>query len=146
MIFYGLIGLVGAALGSFASVLMARADNPRRVIWDTQGGPARSACPSCGRTLATLDLLPLFGWLLVRGRCRGCGAKIGLWYLLLELIAAAVMMVAFFLLSFSLAFFVFLLALPVLLALGGLLLLRRSVPRIYWGLAGGLLVAFLFVL
>ena len=108
MFLYLMMGLVGAALGSFASVLIARSDDPRRVIWAADGAPARSACPACNRFLTALNLLPIFGWMLARGRCRGCGATIGLWYLILEIIAAGVMIAAFVALSFTPAFFIFL--------------------------------------
>ncbi len=141
-----LMGLIGAALASFSSVLVARSDYPRSVIWAADGTPARSRCPSCGRVLTALDLLPLFGWLLACGRCRGCGSKIGLWYLVLEGIGAAVMIAVFMVFSWSLALVVFACLLPFLLALGCLTVLRRPVPGVYWGCTVGLLLAFLFVL
>ena len=56
----------------------------------------RSACPSCGHTLAARDLVPVFSWLALRGRCRYCAARIGVRYTLIELATAAVC-VAFYL-------------------------------------------------
>ncbi|HBH26489.1 MAG TPA: prepilin peptidase [Rhodospirillaceae bacterium] len=64
--------LLGLALGSFATALAARAEAGR--TWTMFTG--RSACPACGTTLTARDLVPVLSWLLARGRCRHCGARI----------------------------------------------------------------------
>jgi prepilin signal peptidase PulO-like enzyme (type II secretory pathway) len=46
--------------------------------------PPRSICLSCGATISWYDNLPIFSYLWLRGRCRLCGAPIGLRTLLLE--------------------------------------------------------------
>lgn len=53
----------------------------------------RSMCPSCKHQLAPKDLVPLFSWLSLRGKCRYCKAKISKQYPLVELVMA-VMFVA----------------------------------------------------
>jgi len=53
-------------------------------------GLAPSSCPSCGRRLRILELIPVVSWIAQRGRCRGCGAAIAGGYLLTELGAIAV--------------------------------------------------------
>lgn len=50
----------------------------------------RSQCPACGITLQPADLVPLWSWLRARGRCRHCGARLSLWYPLVELAAIAI--------------------------------------------------------
>lgn len=50
----------------------------------------RSRCPACATTLHARDLVPLLSWLLARGRCRHCGARVRAWYPLVELAAAAI--------------------------------------------------------
>jgi leader peptidase (prepilin peptidase)/N-methyltransferase len=47
-----------------------------------------SSCPSCGMRIAFYDNIPLFSWLVLRGRCRGCRAPISPRYLLIELTTA----------------------------------------------------------
>ena len=64
--------VLGACVGSFLSLAAWRLPRGESL---TQ--PA-SRCPSCGRTLAWQDNLPLLGWLWLRGRCRTCGAPIPL--------------------------------------------------------------------
>lgn len=48
----------------------------------------RSHCPACGHVLAWWELLPILGYLLVRGRCRACAQPIGWRYPAVELVTA----------------------------------------------------------
>lgn len=77
-------GLLGAAIGSFINVLVARlpaGESPVR---------PRSSCPACGTLIRWFDNIPVLSWLLLRGRCRRCAARIPLEYLLVEVGTAAV--------------------------------------------------------
>ena len=47
----------------------------------------RSHCPQCKHPLSAADNIPLFGWLLLRGRCRYCKARISIQYPLVELLS-----------------------------------------------------------
>ena len=47
----------------------------------------RSHCDSCGHVLGVLDLFPVLSWLLLKGKCRYCGAKIPPESFITELIA-----------------------------------------------------------
>ncbi|MFA5970132.1 MAG: prepilin peptidase [Sphingomonas sp.] len=49
----------------------------------------RSSCDSCGRRLAPLELVPVVSIIWLRGRCRGCGARIDRTHLAIELMAGA---------------------------------------------------------
>lgn len=69
----------GLSLFSFVNVLVWRL--PRNMNFLTD----RSRCPFCGQTLNWRDLIPVFSWLLLKGRCRYCGEKIPLRYPLTEL-------------------------------------------------------------
>ena len=76
--------LFGLALGSFLHVLVSRYDPERFLLTPaTLGG--RSYCPHCKRTLAWYELVPLLSFLVQRGRCRACGAKISWSYFGVEL-------------------------------------------------------------
>jgi leader peptidase (prepilin peptidase)/N-methyltransferase len=50
----------------------------------------RSACDVCGATLGVRDLVPLFSWAALRGRCRHCGVAVGWFFPAIELCAFAV--------------------------------------------------------
>jgi len=78
----------GATLGSFINVVVYRV--PRGISVVT----GASRCPACGTPILPRDNLPVLGWVLLRGRCRVCGAAISPRYPLVEAacggIAAAV--------------------------------------------------------
>ena len=75
----GLFFCLGLCLGSFMTALAYRL--PRGLNWTTD----RSRCPSCGHTLGVPDLVPLFSWLFLRGKCRHCHTPIPVRYPLIEL-------------------------------------------------------------
>jgi len=71
--------LGGLVLGSFLTVVGYRLPRGESVV----GG--RSHCPSCGAQIAAYDNVPVFSWLLLRGRSRCCGERISARYPLTEL-------------------------------------------------------------
>ena len=75
-------GVLGAIVGSFLNVVAYRL--PRRESLVT---PA-SHCPKCGVPVRPYDNIPVLSWLLLRGRCRGCGERISARYPLVEAGAA----------------------------------------------------------
>ena len=75
--------LLGAAMGSFLNCAAGRICKGQSFL------KGRSICPACGHTLAPVDLIPVLSWLLLRGKCRYCGAKVSARYLLTELAFAA---------------------------------------------------------
>jgi leader peptidase (prepilin peptidase)/N-methyltransferase len=75
----------GLAVGSFLNVVAARLPERRSIIHP------RSACGSCATTIAWYDNVPVISYVLLRGRCRTCGAQIGLVYPAVELATAALL-------------------------------------------------------
>ncbi|MFN8112345.1 MAG: prepilin peptidase [Solirubrobacterales bacterium] len=73
------IGLLGLLLGSFAGVVAYRVPLKESPL------TGRSRCDSCGAQVAGYDNIPVVSWLVLRGRCRNCGASIPVRYLLVEL-------------------------------------------------------------
>lgn len=74
---------LGASIGSFINVVANR--TPRRKTIVTRG----SHCPFCDTPLSMIDNSPVFGWILLRGRCRACRIPISPRYLIMELIVGA---------------------------------------------------------
>lgn len=70
---------IGLPFGSFLGVLVDRVPGGRNIV------SGRSRCDACGRTLNPRDLVPVLSWLALRGRCRGCGAQIGVRPLIMEM-------------------------------------------------------------
>jgi leader peptidase (prepilin peptidase)/N-methyltransferase len=75
--------LVGAVVGSFLNVVIARVPEGESIV------RPRSRCPACRRPIPWYDNLPVISWLVLRGRCRGCGARISPRYVVVELLGAA---------------------------------------------------------
>jgi leader peptidase (prepilin peptidase)/N-methyltransferase len=71
--------LGGLMAGSFVTVVAHRVPRGESIV-----GP-RSRCPACGVQIAAYDNVPVFSWLLLRGRARCCGAVISPRYPLTEL-------------------------------------------------------------
>lgn len=74
--------LVGACLGSFLNVCIARWPLELSVV------RPRSRCPRCAHGIAWYDNIPIVSWLVLRGRCRGCALPISIQYPFIELVVA----------------------------------------------------------
>ena len=77
------IGLLGACVGSFTNVVTWRLPRQESVVFPG------SHCPRCGHSIRWHDNLPVFGWILLRGHCRDCGAAISWRYPTVEAGSAA---------------------------------------------------------
>lgn len=110
--------LFGLIVGSFLNVLVFRLNTGESAV------RGRSRCFSCGRALQVVDLIPLFSFLIQRGRCRSCGSKISLQYLLVEFMTGlSFLLIAYQLWNFDIAL---LLTYPYLLLQGALLMVIFS--------------------
>src|SRR6187200_3100525 len=79
----------GLAIGSFLNVVAARAPLKRSIV-----SPG-SACMNCGHELAWYENIPVLSWLALRGKCKGCGHKIGVVYPAVELLTALLIAASF---------------------------------------------------
>lgn len=78
-----LAGVLGLVIGSFLTVVAHRVPAGLSIV------RPGSACPVCGTPITALGNIPLFSYVLQRGRCRACSARIPLRYPLLEAATAA---------------------------------------------------------
>ena len=70
--------LLGASIGSFLNVIIYRWPRGQSLLFPP------SHCLSCGARLTFVDLVPVFSYLLLRGRCRHCGKRFSARYMLVE--------------------------------------------------------------
>ncbi len=73
-----LVFLFGVTIGSFLNVCIYRLPEGGDIVKE------HSHCMTCGHRLAWYDLIPLFSWLFLGGKCRYCGEKISAQYPLIE--------------------------------------------------------------
>jgi leader peptidase (prepilin peptidase) / N-methyltransferase len=83
------IFVFGLCFGSFLNVCIYRLPLRLSVV------SPRSACPKCKQPIAFYDNLPVLSWLVLRGRCRHCQAKISPRYLLIELLTGALFLACY---------------------------------------------------
>jgi len=87
--------LFGITIGSFLNVLIYRIPKKEDFV------KTRSHCMSCGYQLEWYDLVPLFSWIFLGGRCRKCRTKISVQYPLIELLNGVLYLTAFLLFDYS---------------------------------------------
>ncbi|MDN4607144.1 prepilin peptidase [Sporosarcina highlanderae] len=90
----------GSVFGSFFNVVGLRVPKKESVATPP------SYCTTCGRKLGLYDLIPVLSYIVLRGKCRGCGQKISAIYPAMELITGVLYAFAFFQLGFSKELFI----------------------------------------
>jgi leader peptidase (prepilin peptidase)/N-methyltransferase len=73
------LGAFGSLIGSFLNVVVYRVPAGRSIVTPP------SACGACGHAIRWYDNVPVISWLVLRGRCRDCSARISVRYPLVEL-------------------------------------------------------------
>ncbi|HJR07131.1 MAG TPA: prepilin peptidase [Pyrinomonadaceae bacterium] len=141
------VSAIGALIGSFLNVVIHRVPREESIVFPN------SRCPSCGMAIRPYDNIPILSFLVLRGRCRNCGAGIARRYPAVEALTALLFGVVFLhdgltlALPFDLIFVAALVALvfidaehmilPDVITLPGILfalVVRALVPNVY-GLA-----------
>ena len=124
MISYVTVLLFGAVIGSFLNVCIYRLPREESVAW-----PA-SHCPSCRQAIAFYDNIPIVSFLILRARCRDCGAKISWRYPLVELITGLLALLLFLKFGPTLVFLVFFIFTAVLIVITFIDLDHQIIPDI----------------
>ncbi|MGH3036473.1 MAG: prepilin peptidase [Gaiellaceae bacterium] len=110
------------ALGSFLNVVAARLPEGRSLV------SPPSSCGGCGARIAWRDNVPVLSYLLLRGRCRSCGARFGARYLAVELLTAALVAACFLRFGLTADAFVAAFFVSVLVVLSAIDVERRILP------------------
>src|SRR5918992_240628 len=119
-------GLLGLVVGSFLNVVIHRVPLRRSVVW-----PA-SRCPACGEPIRPKDNVPVLSYLLLRGRCRSCKARISARYPVVEALTG-VLFAAAYAFGPSVGLLSALVLISVLVALAGIDLEHRLLPNVIVG-------------
>ncbi|MCL4392585.1 prepilin peptidase [Patescibacteria group bacterium] len=81
--------LLGAIVGSFLNATVLRVRGKESFV------KGRSYCPHCKHSLSLFDLIPIFSFLVLKGRCRYCKENISIQYLLMEIITGIIFLLYF---------------------------------------------------
>lgn len=85
-----LVAIIALVMGSFAGCISYRLGNSESIF-------NRSKCPKCNKILGVFNLIPLFSWLLQKGKCSNCKKKISWRYPFIELFFCVTFFVIYFL-------------------------------------------------
>lgn len=85
---YFLLFFFGTFIGSFLGVIIYRLPRGESIV----GG--RSHCDHCNKSLTPLDLIPVFSFLFLRGKCRHCKTKLSWFYPVVEVVTGILFVIA----------------------------------------------------
>jgi leader peptidase (prepilin peptidase)/N-methyltransferase len=101
--FIALAGIIGLIVGSFLNVVIHRLPKMMEREWRAQCAELsgvekpksepynlltpRSACPHCNHPISALENIPVFSYLFLGGKCKGCGAQISIRYPIVETVS-----------------------------------------------------------
>src|SRR5437870_13075203 len=80
------MGVLGAVVGSFLNVVIHRIPREQSIVFPN------SACPKCRQAIKPYDNIPIISYLILRGRCRNCRARISSRYPVVEALTALLFM------------------------------------------------------
>jgi prepilin signal peptidase PulO-like enzyme (type II secretory pathway) len=90
------IFILGSIIGSFLNVIILRYDTGQSVI------KGRSQCLNCQKKLKWYELIPIFSFVVQKGKCRKCKSKISIQYPLVELLTGILFLLIFQITRYSL--------------------------------------------
>lgn len=122
VLMYIFVFLFGIVVGSFLNVCVLRIPAHESIVT----GP--SHCTSCGKKLKWYELIPLFSFLALRGRCSGCNARISAQYPIIEAANGLLWLLVFYVMGFALNAVVACLLVSALTVLSLIDLRTREIP------------------
>lgn len=95
IMFYAIAFLIGICIGSFLNVVILRLPKQESLI------KRSSHCMTCGTKIRACDLIPVFSWLFLRGKCHSCGEKISPRYPVVESLNGVIYVLTFWVMDFN---------------------------------------------
>ena len=109
---YTFIFIFGICIGSFLNVCIYR------IPQEISISKGRSFCPSCHHQLHAIDLVPLFSFLFLKGKCRYCHEKISPRYFCIELLTGILFVLIYHMNQMSILFFLNCIFVSLLIVIG----------------------------
>lgn len=95
ILFYAIIFMFGICIGSFLNVVILRLPKNESLI------KRSSHCMTCGEKIRICDLIPVFSWIFLKGKCHNCGEKISPRYPIVESLNGLLYVLTFFVLDLN---------------------------------------------
>lgn len=99
----------GLLVGSFLNICIYRMPKKESIVF------GRSHCTTCSVEIKNHDLIPVFSYLILGGKCRNCKSKISIKYLVVELLNAFLYLLTFIFFKFSADFFIYAVLMSILI-------------------------------
>lgn len=96
---YFLVFIIGLIIGSFLNLCIYRIPRNQSIIFPS------SHCPKCNNAIKKYDLIPLFSYIFLKGKCRNCSEKISIKYPFVELMTGIFFLMVFLNFNLSIEFF-----------------------------------------
>lgn len=114
--------ILGSVIGSFLNVVILRTPLKQSIVVN------RSHCMSCGNQLKNIDLIPIFSYIFLGGKCRFCKSKISPRYWIVELLTAVMYVLSVCFLGISVELLYALILIPVLIVASGIDIDHMIIP------------------
>ena len=104
IMFLTIVFLFGIAIGSFLNVVIIRLPLGESIVGVGRSKEEKekaSHCMTCGAKIRPIDLIPVFSWLMLRGKCHSCGAKISPRYPIVEALNGLLYVLTFWVLDIN---------------------------------------------
>ncbi len=114
--------VLGAVIGSFLNVVILRTPLKQSIVVN------RSHCMTCGNQLKNIDLIPIFSYIFLGGKCRFCKSKISPRYWIVELLTALMYVLSICTLGISVELLYAIVLIPVLIVASGIDIDYMQIP------------------
>lgn len=128
IMFLTIIFLFGICIGSFLNVVIIRLPRHESLI------KRASHCMTCGTKIRPIDLIPVFSWLFLRGKCHSCGEKISPRYPIVESLNGIMYVLTFIILDINAKAIITCLLMSLLIVVGFMDWDTREIDMIIVGL------------
>lgn len=124
ILIYGFVTLIGMCIGSFLNVCIYRLPLGHSIV------SPPSSCPVCKTSIKWHDNVPVFSYILLRGRCRGCKTPISVRYPMVELLTGLFALITWMEFGWTLSALIFFFFITALLVITFIDIDHRIIPDV----------------
>ncbi len=122
IIMYSIIFIYGILIGSFLNVCISRIPDNTSIVF------GRSHCEECNERIKWYDLVPIFSYVFLKGRCRNCKVKLSIQYPIIEALNGFVYVLVFYVNGLNAVSVIYCLVISALIVLSVIDLRTNTIP------------------